>query len=250
MIKDKNGNIYVLEGPNKLAEGQCSWNMDSLEFYNLKWDDIYFNKNAQPPTKNSLNSTIGQEVRYPAPVKEPLVQPVPVQSAPVQSAPVQPESVQPESAQPAPVQPESAPVQEERETSSNDKDSKWSDYKFPLLKRKVLMHCLPAIIKTGQDNLYGEKWIKVSYGEKFIFPSVVTKNSDLSLEFWTTDPNSKLENKSIIFPFCYEVYNPRTSNYDRVPYDENRWWKISEKVSKDIGWLFIAIPSQDNPDFS
>ena len=223
MIKDKNGNIYVLEGPNKLAEGQCSWNMDSLEFYNLKWDDIYFNKNAQPSTKNSLNSTIGQEVRYPAPVKEPLVQPAPVQSA---------------------------PVQEERETSSNDKDSKWSDYKFPLLKRKVLMHCLPAIIKTGQDNLYGEKWIKVSYGEKFIFPSVVTKNSDLSLEFWTTDPNNKLENKSIIFPFCYEVYNPRTSNYDRVPYDENRWWKISEKVSKDIGWLFTAVPSQDNPDFS
>ncbi len=237
MIKDKNGNIYVLEGPNKLAEGQCSWNMDSLEFYNLKWDDIYFDKNAQPSTKNSLNSTIGQEVRYPAPVKEPLVKPV-------QSAPVQPE--------PAPVQPEPEPepVQEEKETSSNDKDSKWTDYKFPLLKRKVLMHCLPAKIETGQDNFYGEKWIKVSYGEKFIFPSVVTKNSDLILEFWTTDPNSKLEDKSIIFPFCYEVYNPRTSSYDRVPYDENRWWKISEKVSKDIGWLFTAVPSQENPDFS
>ena len=246
MIKDKNGDIYVLEGPNKLVEGQYCWNMDSLKFYNLKWDDIYFDKNAQPSTKNSLNSTIGQEVRYPAPVKEPLVNPV--QPEFVQPVPAQP-TVQPVPVRPT-IPPESAVPVEKEQVSKNNEDSKWANYKFPLLKRKVLMHCLPAKTKTGQDSLYGEKWIKVSYGEKFIFPSVVTKNNDLSLEFWTTDPNDKLENKSIIFPFCYEVYNSKTSSYDRVPYDENRWWKISGKVSKDIGWLFTAIPSEDNPDFS
>lgn len=246
MIKNKNGDVYVLDGPNKLAAEQVSWNMQDLEFYNFTWDDVYFDKKANPRAETSVNSTIGQEVRMPAPTQSS----VPFPSRPIEIKPNPSQDIKIKEPEPEPEMPKPEPEPTPTHRTEPSNDSKWGDYKFPLLKRKVLMHCLPAKIKTGQDVLYGEKWTSVSYGEKFVFPSVVTQNSDLALQFWTTDPNNKLENKSIVFPFCYEVYNSTTSNYDRVPYDENRWWKISERVPKDIGWLFTAIPSADNPDFS
>lgn len=236
MIKNKDGNIYILEGPNKLVQKQENWDINDLEFHNFIWDDIYYNNVSRSTIKNSLNSTIGQEVRQPidksqSPIKkDQSISDIPVSSVTQKN--------------PDPV------INVKEEEHSPSENSNWSNYKFPLLKRKVLMHCLPAKTITGQDSLYGESWTKVKYGNKFIFPSVVTKNSDLVLEFWTTDPDNKLEDKSILFPFCYEVYNSRTNDYDRVPYDENRWWKILEKKSKDIGWLFTAVPSEDNPDFS
>ena len=73
---------------------------------------------------------------------------------------------------------------------------------------------------------------------------------DLELEFWTSDPNEQIGLKSIIYPFAYEVYNKDTTRYDRVPYDEYRWWIINEKENKEGGWVFYAIPSLDQPDFS
>jgi hypothetical protein len=75
-------------------------------------------------------------------------------------------------------------------------------------------------------------------------------STDLSIEFWTSDPKNQITEKSIIYPFSYEVHNQSTDNYDRVPYDEYRWWKVSSKERKEEGWLFRAVPSDVQPDFS
>lgn len=124
------------------------------------------------------------------------------------------------------------------------------DFKFPILKVKVLMHCLPAKVSSFKDSFYGDGWERINYGEKFIFPSVMISNNDLEMSFWTSDPNDKIKEKSIIFPFSYEIYNENIQGYDKVPFDEHRWWKVDKKEAKEGGWLIHTIPSQDHPDFS
>jgi hypothetical protein len=78
----------------------------------------------------------------------------------------------------------------------------------------------------------------------------VVSSGDLTLEFWTSDPRDQISEKSVIYPFCYEVHNQNTDSHDKVPYDDYRWWRVSEKERKEGGWLFKANPSDFQPDFS
>jgi hypothetical protein len=123
-------------------------------------------------------------------------------------------------------------------------------FDLPYIKYKVLCHCLPARLEQRTDSLYGDSWARVKYGAKFVFPCVVTSSSDLSLEFWTSDPKEQVSEKSIVYPFAYEVHNKETESYDRVPYDDYRWWRVSSREKKEGGWLFAANPSDLQPDFS
>jgi hypothetical protein len=112
------------------------------------------------------------------------------------------------------------------------------------------MHCLPVEIRQSKDKFYGESWQKVKYGKKFIFPSIMISNNDLQMEFWTSDPKNQVSENSIIYPFSYEIYNQETESYDKVPFDEYRWWKVTRKEEKENGYLFTTMPSEDHPDFS
>lgn len=217
-IFNKDGKVYVLEGPNPLVEKQVKWEPSQLIFHNFKWDEVI---------------TKGSRIKKPANVQaEP---PPPTRT---------PESVQ----IPVPV-----PVvrPEENKIESPLADEPKRDFDLPHIKHKVLSYCLPAKVERKTDKLYGESWMKVSYGKKIVFPSVMTEVTDFGIEFWTSDPNEQITEKSIIYPFVYEVHNPQTESYDRVPYDEYRWWKVSEKKKiNEGGWLFRAVPSDTQPDFS
>jgi len=118
------------------------------------------------------------------------------------------------------------------------------------IEYKVLCHCLPVKIEMKIDELYGETRKRFKYGEKFIFPCVIIEASDLYFEIWTNDPKNQVLEKSIIYPFVYEVYNKTTKKYDKVPYDDCRWWKVTSREPKENGWLIKAIPSDTQPDFS
>jgi len=211
-IFTKDGKVYTVQGPNPLVNKQVSWDRDKLLFHNFIWDEIR------------------QAVSAPKPAPRPKT---------------------PETIRPAEVAEEIKVIHEpDQEETAEDSGDPKTDFDFPLIKYRVLCHCLPARTESVADPLYGDTFTRVKYGTKFVFPCVVISSSDLSLEFWTSDPKQKVSDKSVIYPFSYEVYNSETSSYDKVPYDDYRWWRVSDKEPKEGGWSFTAIPSDFQPDFS
>lgn len=212
-IFTKDGKVYVLEGPNPLVEKQVPWDPSKLVFHNLSWDEIRTG-GKRPP-----------QIKVAEPQKEQKIE-------------------RAEDFTPPPPSDDPVP-NEERRQETDDRE-----FELPYIKYKVLCHCLPAKVENRSDPLYGETWSRVTYGMKFIFPCVVISSTDLSLDFWTSDPDGKISERSVIYPFSYEVHNADTDSYDRVPYDHYRWWKIASKEPKEGGWLFSAMPSDMQPDFS
>lgn len=228
IIKKKDGNVYIIKGPNKLAEKQKDWDSSKLVFHNFAWEEIHY-KNLRNKSKIELNKN---EIKEPVLIENPVI--IEEKTPDVVETPVAVEEK----------------IQIPEIETPKKEEQKVVEENFPKIKYKVLMHCLPAIKNNYKDDFYGDSWYKITYGKKFIFPCIITESLDLSLEFWTSDPNEQIKENSIIFPFCYEVYNENTQSYDRVPYDEHRWWKITKKETKTGGWLIKSIPSQENPDFS
>jgi hypothetical protein len=215
-ILTKEGKVYVLEGPNPLVEKQAPWDTSKLVFHNFHWSEI---KHASPRAK---------------------------QNAPKQEAPPPPTPAV-KTPEPAPPQPEPTPTAAVAQDQPADETK---DFDLPFIKYKVLCHCLPAKTEARSDPFYGESWSRVSYGTKFVFPCIVMSSDDLLFEFWTSDPKEQIKEKSIVYPFSYEVHNPDTNSYDKVPYDDYRWWRVSKRESREGGWLFSASPSDHQPDFS
>lgn len=212
-IKKKDGNVYTLQGPNKLNKNQEVFDLNKCIFHNFKWNEI-----TSKQIKNKPKEIIIKEKEEIKEEKEEVITEVITEEAKEEE------------------------IEEEVEIKQK--------IELPKIKYKVLAHCLPAEIKNYKDEFYGESWQKTTYSKKFIFPLVIISNNDLVLEFWTSDPENKINKNSIIYPFSYEVYNEKTSSYDKVPYDEYRWWKVIEKKEKDKGYIISSIPSQDHPDFS
>lgn len=213
-IFTKDGKVYTVQGPNPLVNKQVSWDKDKLLFHNFAWDEI---RQAMMSSKAP-----------PIPKAEPFLK----------------------SENAKEVKKEETLDEPSDEDASQISVESKKDFDFPIIKYRVLCHCLPARTESVADPLYGDTFMRVKYGSKFVFPCVVISSSDLSLEFWTSDPREKVSEKSVIYPFSYEVYNSETSSYDKVPYDDYRWWKVSSKQPKEGGWSFEAIPSDFQPDFS
>jgi hypothetical protein len=231
-IFTKDGKVYVVEGPNPLVEKQVSWDPSRLVFHNFEWDEISQeasrSRRSRPPKKAEETRGPSATATIEIPVRE-------EKEKEADEHPVRDESLGNE-----------LPDREEKEPEAEDE----RPFDLPYIKYKVLCHCLPARLEQRKDSLYGESWGRVKYGNKFVFPCVVTSSSDLSLEFWTSDPRSQITERSIVYPFTYEVHNRETDAYDRVPYDDYRWWRVSSKEEKEGGWLFRANPSDFQPDFS
>jgi hypothetical protein len=210
-ILNKDGNVYVLNGPNPLVKEQQNWDVKKLIFYNFNWEEIKFKYKEKKATKP-----------IPPPPKE---IDLPIQQhfeSPIES------------------NIEEIKIEQKQETN----------FELPNIKYKVLSHCLPTIIENKKDAFYGESWTRIKYGKKIIFPLILIDATDLTFDFWTSDPNEQINIKSIIYPFAYEVHNEQTNSYDKVPYDEYRWWKIISKEKKEGGWFFKSVPSENQPDFS
>lgn len=227
-IKKKDGNVYILEGPNKLVKNQEKIDLSKCVFYNFNWDEIVHKGkiSSKIPVKSKIENKDAEQNNTRTELPENKIEDIELVENTIPK--------------------ESEVINKE----SSKKEKNQDDFKFPILKVKVLMHCLPAKFSSHKDLLYGDSWQRITYGKKFIFPSVMISNNDLQMQFWTSDPNNQVTEKSIVFPFSYEIYNQNTQGYDRVPFDEHRWWKVSSKEEKEGGYLVTTIPSEDHPDFS
>jgi hypothetical protein len=210
-IKSKDGKVYTLQGPNPVVERQVSWDRSKLVFHNFEWEETIGRR--QPRTRED-------------PPKKPIEK---------------------EMAMP---RVEAADAKQEEPAHNDGPPQTKAEFDMPHIKYRVLCHCLPAKVELRRDELYGESWTRTTYGSKFVFPCVMMSSDDLAIEFWTSDPRQQISDKSVVYPFSYETYNADTSSYDRIPYDDYRWWRVTSREAKEGGWLIAAGPSDFQPDFS
>jgi hypothetical protein len=222
-ITDKEGNVYKLRGPNPLMKDQKQdWDRKKLEFINMGWENeiIEDARNPVEKFKTDFNvvdigeqlGLVPNEETKTVPARkfvEEIAKPEPIE----QVAIVTPPKEEPKEEVVLNVPPQLASI---------------------LKQRGVEYYCAPAVGKNlHTDDLYGESYYTMQYGNQFVFDAVVIDMSDLELQFWCVKP---ITIESIIFPKTKEK--------------GQRWWRIKDVEPKTGGYLCNAITSDTNPDFS
>lgn len=218
-IKDKDGKVYKLRGPNPLMGDQKAWDNKHVKFVNFGWEEHTMEDENNPIKKFDSDykvRDIGTVLNL-----TPNIVEEPEQKEP--EVAVEPEKVVEEIKEPVP---EPAPVPPPAPLPSMDKS-----VAAALEKHKTVFHCAPAIQVTIKDDLYGDSYQRTSYGNKMTFEGIVTKQSDFTLEFWAT---KEVTVNSVVYP-------QDTSK---------RWWRIKAVHPKSGGYLMTAMISDVNPDFS
>lgn len=162
-IKDKNGKIYTLRGPNPLLNDQTEWDKNKVILHNFGNAEIQ---------------------SAPAPIQENIVVVPPVkQEAKFIPAQTFIEEIKSE--------PKKLPVEEIKPEPKIDPVAK-------ILKEKgIQYYCAPITgYKEHHDELYGSQYTTPIYGEQFIFPAIVIDQSDLQIQIWC---QKELTDNSIIF---------------------------------------------------
>jgi hypothetical protein len=98
-----------------------------------------------------------------------------------------------------------------------------------LAEGEIQILCLPAL--ENVDEVYDEVR-GVRYGSKFIFRGQIVHENDFSIAFWTQTEG--IGRDSIIYP----------KNMAK------RWWKVLDNEPKGPGYVYSAMPSDIQPDFS
>lgn len=218
-IKNKDGTVYKLQEPNPLTKDQ-EWDLleSDFVFHNFDWASETI---ANDSSSSGLNSDFN--------VKDSVISDFPEIEIKVDPKP-EPEVVL-KDPEPEVVLKDPEPLNPEPKIESNPKTK-------AKLKNVVLMHCSPAEIRERQDELYGDNYKSIQYGEKFTFEAVVVERNDLYMRFWT---NIKLSEGSVVFPSKYR---------DGVKFGEHRWWRVNQLVEKSGGHLTQAVVSDYHPDFA
>lgn len=210
-IKDKDGNVYKLRGPNPLMQNQREWDRSKMQLINLSgWKSEIVTDERVPSNVLTIHST--------PPEAKVISARAFLQDIQLQESESEPEP-EPES-EPEP-EPESEPEPE------------LSDETERVLKEKGSpFYCAPVVATSTTDDLYGEVYHRLRYGEKYLFNAVVIDENDLGIQIWCAQP---ITENSIIL---------------RKTHLGDRWWKIKQVEQKTGGYLAVGIPSDISPDFS
>lgn len=224
-IRDKDGKVYKLRGPNPLTKDQADWDKTKMKLINLSWQSEIVEDERNPIAAFESNLVkIDEELG---------LQP----NAEANMAVLDPQDFIQELQEPE-IEPELEPVPEspKPEPKSVDPKPTVTDAKLARIikERGVEYFCAPAIgKKTHMDALYGSTYQTIQYGDKFIFDAVLVDQSDLQLQFWCVRP---LTVGSIV--------------YRKIREGGERWWKVKDIEPKTGGYLVLSDISDTNPDFS
>lgn len=200
-IKDKDGKVYKLRGPNPIMKTQDFWDQKHVKLINFGWQSTTVSDERNPVKKFVED--------YEIPDIGDLLEP---------------------EEPPKPEEPEEVPDPEPEELQQSP-EPEFSTQTLKLLdKHKTMFHCVLAREVAVRDDLYGETYTRVTYGDKIHIPAVITHQDDLSMEFWST---KQIPNNSIVYP------------QDRT----KRWWKVKASYPKTGGHVMSAIVSDVNPSF-
>ena len=98
---------------------------------------------------------------------------------------------------------------------------------------KVVIYCLPGVIKKGRDELYGDpRPSKIEYTkDPFTFEGIILLADDLSLTIWC--PTDQVTVGSVLYP----------QNNDK------RWWRVLSSTPNTEGWMLETGISDFQPQF-
>ena len=153
VLKNKDGSVYRLRGPNLLLKEQNVWTKYTI--HNMRWNPVVQEDNIKIEPLNtdfSIKDKFIDELNMTQPPKEePIIERKPV-------------------------------VIKEKEKIKEKEDDGL---------KKSFIYCLPSILQKKIDNLYDEEFVTVTYGNPFSFEAVITEEHDLFLNFWTTTEMDK-----------------------------------------------------------
>jgi hypothetical protein len=145
-IKNPDGSVYKLKGPNPLMKTQKLW--ENCVLFNMNLNNVEVVPDRK---KKSVKSKPVQQDKIPEPVLE--VQQVEVKNIEIELPEIE------------------LPKIELSDTLS---------------EHKVELICLPVKIERIVDELYNTVTNQLSYGSSFVFEAFVTLEEDLFIEFWST----------------------------------------------------------------
>jgi hypothetical protein len=164
-IKNKDGSVYKLRGPNPLMKTQKKWEKSDFKLHNFDWKSEAVENNEEI---NPIDSDfeVNQETNV---VVEPLPEPEPK---------IEPEENRPKVV--TSIKKDALPPEEELS---------------PAMQNKIQAYCLPALIHN--DSLYGETRVGRKYGTKFTFEAILMEHNGFAMLFWS---GIQMEKGSIIYP--------------------------------------------------
>jgi len=201
-LRNADGTVYQLNKPNPLSTEQELWELEREGYVLHNWDWA----NVLEEAKTTQNT----EVQI-------------VEVKPSPSVPVIIEDLPPE---PPPIVVQEPPKKIQIPDAVRNK--------------MIMFWCMPTVVKRVQDELYGDAYNKIVFGERFSFEGVILEKNDLDMTFWTTV--NEVSRGSIVFPSKYIHANESCGDY--------RWWKVQTIKEKAPGILIYCVLSDITPDFT
>lgn len=196
-IKNKDGTIFKLVGPNPIMKNQDFWEesvLHNFEYKEITTSEVLQKEEEQDP--DVMKIVISEE------------QPELPEYKKIEE--VVPEEIE--------VTIKEVPVPEKKKKKEEIKIPKWQ------------AHCLPAVVETVEDQLYGDSKRKISYGNRFSMELIISEENDLLLKAWT---NIHIGEESIVFIV-----------------KEKRWWKVDKCEINHGGFMIYCSVSAITPSFS
>lgn len=169
VLKNKDGSVYRLKGPNPLMKEQKTW--EEFRTHNMKWNGEILPDSSELQaikTDFQIRNSFIDELDQAAEESNTKIVESPTISEVVENKIVEP---------PSPENVDNSII-------------------------KIFIHCLPAFLESKVDNVYGDNVQTLKYKSPFSFEGVVLDISDLTFKFWTQ--SDKLTNQilqgSIIYP--------------------------------------------------
>jgi hypothetical protein len=219
-IKDRDGNVYKLRGPNPLCKDRSDWDKTKIKLINLKDIKTEIIHDENNPLKKAKQNIVNISERlglFEGPEESKIIPP---QEFMEEAAAVAIEEPLIENSFNSPTPGVTINVNE--------------NVARILQERGVECHCVPVIgYKKIVDDLYGSSYSTPKYGTQFLFDAIIIDQSDLQLQIWCI---KELTKDSII--------------HRKNKQGGERWWRVTDIEPKTGGFLCLASISDVNPDFS
>lgn len=235
-IKDKNGNVVKLRGPNPVMRDQADWDASKVKLINCGWkSEVVVDHRSPAKEMKARTIDIGEELGL---EENPKTKIVPAKQFIAEM--VAPAKPKPKPVPPPPKPPEPEPeIDIEIEVVQPDQPVTLNvdPRAARLLRDKSVVYRYVPVVgqKKHKDDFYGDSYETPIYGEQGELDAVVVDLSDLQLQFWCVRPITK---------------GTVLHRKDESKEGGERWWKVERVEANGGGYLVLAVTSDLNPDFS
>lgn len=213
-IRNKDGSIYKLKGPNPIFKEQEIWDKSKITLVNFE-----FQEEVEQSTKEIPKIPVVEEIVEEPP--QPIIKPEPIIEK-------EPEINMKESVV-VPEKPTTTPPPKTKISSTLGEEP--PIFSGKVADTKIVVYCLPVIEEIIKDAVFGTETKVNKFGTKVILEAVMVEEEDMFCVFWA---KYDVPPKSIVYP----------RNHSK------RWWQVQATNPYQNGFLMTAILTHANPDFT